>query len=257
MSSLLTSLKKELRALGTPERARLCAWFFKTAPGQYGEGDIFIGITVPAQRATAKKYGNLSLSDIEKLLQSQEHEFRLTALILLVAKYKQAERSNSKKSQKQIFSLYLKNTKSVNNWDLVDSSASYIVGTYLATCPATERMRTLMRLAKSKLLWDRRIAMISTLAFISKGHHAEAIAIATILVDDKHELIQKAVGWMLREIGKRASLEAELSFLHKYGATMPRTTLRYAIEKFPKHERQMYLALRHTLSRTTSKKSPK
>ncbi|MBP7831684.1 MAG: DNA alkylation repair protein [Candidatus Pacebacteria bacterium] len=252
----LSSLKKEIRSLGTPERAEACAWFFKTGAGQYGEGDIFLGLTVPAQRTIAKKYADLPLSDVESLLQSKEHEFRLTALIILVGQYKNADKIKDEKGaakiKKQIFNLYLKNTKWINNWDLVDTSAGYIVGDYLLnltekTAEAT-KMKILTKLAKSKLLWGRRIAIVSTSAFINRGRHEETIAIAKLLLQlpngkPEHDLIHKATGWMLREVGKRASLEALLAFLHQYGPDMPRTMLRYAIEKFSPAERKMYLSM--------------
>jgi len=253
MNSALTSLKKEIRSHGTPERAEACAWFFKTGAGQYGEGDIFLGLTVPAQRLVAKKYADLPLSEVESLLQSKEHEFRLTALIILVGQYKNAGKMKDQKSaakiKKQIFNLYLKNTKWINNWDLVDTSAGYIVGDYLLNSASeSESMKTLTKLAKSKLLWDRRIAIVSTSAFINRGRHKETIAIAKLLLQlpngkPEHDLIHKATGWMLREVGKRASLEALLDFLHQYGPDMPRTMLRYAIEKFSPAERKMYLSM--------------
>jgi 3-methyladenine DNA glycosylase AlkD len=247
--ALLANLKKELRSLGTPERAKACAWFFKTRPGQYGEGDVFLGLTVPAQRTIAKKYADLPLGDIEKLLQSKEHEFRLTALIILVGQFQAAQKVALKK---QIFNLYLKNTKWINNWDLVDTSAGYIVGNYLYDLPTEKgvpkKMKILTKLAKSKLLWERRIAIVATSAFITRGRHEETIAIAKLLLqrpngEPEHDLIHKATGWMLREVGKRASLTALLEFLHQYAPVMPRTMLRYAIEKFSPAERKMYLSL--------------
>jgi 3-methyladenine DNA glycosylase AlkD len=247
MQNSLPSLKKHLRSIGTPERAKVCAWFFKTAPGQYGHGDIFIGITVPDMRKIAKKYADLSIKDAESLLKSKEHEFRYTALLILVDKYNRAKKAGDTKIQKQIFTIYLKNTKWINNWDLVDTSAEYIVGDFLDSLPGktgqTTKMRTLTKLAKSKSLWERRIAMISTFAYIKRGKHQETTKIAELLLGDKHDLIHKAVGWMLREMGKKTSLDAEIAFIHKHISKMPRTTLRYAIERFPETERQMYLSL--------------
>ncbi|MCU1339483.1 MAG: putative alkylation repair enzyme [Bryobacterales bacterium] len=226
----LSDLKKELAAAADPERARNMAWFLKTGKGQYGHGDRFIGLTVPAMRRIAHRYIHLSLSDVGKLLASPIHEHRSTALEILVAQY---ERGN----QPAIFDFYLKHTNFVNNWDLVDGSAPYIVGQHLLTRPR----RILYRLAKSRNLWERRIAIISTLAFIRAGEIEDTFAIAKLLLADDHDLIHKAVGWMLREAGKQ-SAPALLSFLKENYLALPRTTLRYAIERFPTARRKRMLA---------------
>lgn len=231
--SELSLLQKELIKKGTLKKSKASAWFFKTGKGEYGEGDVFIGVTVPEQRAIAKKFKNLSLPDIQKLLQSKEHEFRLTALIILVDQFKLAY----EKRKKEIYNFYLKNTKQVNNWDLVDSSASYIVGAYLDG----KNTKPLVRLAKSKILWERRIAIVATFYSIQKGQSKNTFDIATLLITDKHDLIQKAVGWMLREVGKRSGRTTLESFLKKHYKKMGRTTLRYAIEHFSKKDRREYL----------------
>ena len=230
---MLVQLKKELRSLGTKKKAEASAWFFKTGPGQYGEGDVFIGITVPEQRRVAKKYLAMTLQDVEKLLHSKEHEFRLTALIIMVEKFKRGSGAEKKK----IFDLYLKNTRWINDWDLVDCSAPYIVGGYLTSKPHG----LLFKMARSADLWEKRISIISTLAFIMSGEPETTLKIAEILLRDKHDLIHKATGWMLREVGKRCSIEAEKNFLEEHYRSMPRTMLRYAIERFPEKTRKNYL----------------
>ena len=233
MTQSLVQLKKELSAFGTPERAKNSARFFKMAEGDYGAGDIFIGVTVPEQRTIAKKYIDLSLFDVEQLLQSPKHEFRLTALILLVEKYEKGSDAEKKK----IHVLYLKNIKWINNWDLVDLSAGYLVGDYLRA-----RDKTLLaKLAKSKSLWERRIAIVATYSYIKDGLEEETFRVAELLLDDDHDLIHKAVGWMLREVGKRCGQETEEVFLKKNYARMPRTMLRYAIERFPEKLRAAYM----------------
>jgi 3-methyladenine DNA glycosylase AlkD len=229
----LEMLKTELAAHGTPEKAKASAWFFKTGPGQYGEGDVFLGVTVPEQRKVVKKYRDLPLGQVEQLLQSQIHEHRLTALLILVDQFKRG----GDEVQALIYDFYLANTTWINNWDLVDSSAPTIVGGFLLT-----RDRSVLReLASSDSLWERRIAILATFAFINEGEAADTLAIAEILLYDEHDLIHKAVGWALREVGKRVSQEAEEEFLLKHYRTMPRTTLRYAIERFPEDLRQGYL----------------
>lgn len=226
---------RALRAIATPAKAKASAWFFKTGQGQYGEGDKFLGVTVPEQRQIAKQFRTLDLAEIEKIVTSPWHEERLTGLFILVDQYKRADNVG----KKNIASFYHKNRAYVNNWDLVDSSAPYILGDYL-----TNHSRAiLVRLAKSKSIWDRRIAMLSTAGWISQGEFSDAFKIINILIDDKHDLIQKAVGWMLREIGKsggRAKLE---KFLDKHAATMPRTALRYAIEHFEPNQKAHYMWL--------------
>ena len=229
----LSSLRQELSALGSPTKAAASAWFFKTGPGQYGEGDIFLGVTLPEQRKVAGRYRNLSLSDLETLVTSPLHEERMTALIILVGQFKRGDEA----AQKAIYDFYLSHTAAINNWDLVDSSAEHIVGPWLET-----RDRSVLRkLAASPDLWERRISILSTFHYIKKGDPFEALAIAELLLHDEHDLIQKAVGWMLREVGKRCTQDAEEAFLARHYRTMPRTMLRYAIERFPAERRAAYL----------------
>lgn len=225
----LADLRKELTAAADPERAKNLAWFFKTGKGQYGYGDKFIGITVPVIRRIAHRYVALPLEEVGKLLASPIHEHRFAALEILVAKYKGNEQA--------VYDFYLKNTRWVNNWDLVDTSAPYIVGEHLLTRPR----RVLYKLAKSRSLWEHRIAMVSTMPLIRAGQLEDTFAIAKILLSDDHDLIHKAVGWMLREAGKRDA-PALVRFLEQHYERMPRTTLRYAIERFPAAERERILA---------------
>lgn len=230
---MLKNLIADFQKLKNPKQAEILSKFFKTGKGEYGEGDIFFGIKVPEQRKlVAKYYKEILLSEVEKLIKSEIHEYRLTGLLILAEKYKKADES----SKKQIFDLYLKNAKKVNNWDLVDLSAPNIVGDFLLN----KDREILCKLAKSKNLWERRIAIIATFTFIRAEQFKDALKIAEILVNDKHDLIHKAVGWMLREIGKR-NIEAEEKFIHKYAEKMPRTMLRYAIEKFQENKRLHYL----------------
>lgn len=229
-SKLLTQLKKDLLKISNFEKAKNLSWFFKTGKGQYGEGDVFLGISVPDQRIVARKYIDLSLQDLEELLSSKFHEHRLVALIILVNKYKKA------KDKKEITDFYLKNTKKVNNWDLVDSSAGYILGDYLLD----KDKKILYKLAISDNIWERRIAIIATQGFIRSHKFEDTLRIAEILLSDKHDLIHKAVGWMLREVGNR-DLKTELKFLDEHYQKMPRTMLRYAIEKFDKDKREFYM----------------
>lgn len=228
----LTNLKKELKSKASSKRAKNLQRFFKTGPGEYGEGDIFLGIKLPDSRVIVKKYGGLDLRKVEKLLHSKIHEERSVALGILVQQFQKGD----KKQKEKIFKFYLKNTKNVNNWDLVDGSAHKIVGEYLIDKPK----KILYQLAKSKNLWERRIAVISTLQFIKDNKFKESLKISEIFLKDEHDLIHKAVGWMLREIGKK-SLKTEEKFLKKHYKKMPRTMLRYAIERFPEKRRKMYL----------------
>jgi len=230
--STLAELKNELQQLASPKQQQILQGFFKTGKGEYGEGDIFLGIKVPLQRKLAKKYQALSLTDIQALLQSNFHEYRFTALILLITHYKKAD--NHKKSK--LFDFYLHNTKHINNWDLVDISAPHIVGDYLLDKPR----EILYQLARSSSLWEKRIAMIATMTFIKNNEFQDCLQLAEILLDDEHDLIHKAVGWMLREVGKRDQMIEE-QFLNKYYKQMPRTMLRYAIEKFDDDKRKFYL----------------
>ena len=227
----LSVLKKDLEKLADRGKAVILARFFKTGKGQYGEDDIFLGVTVPKQREIAKKHQDLAFWDVKKLLRSRIHEHRLTGLLILVQQFQKAD----EKAKKSIVDFYLKNTKYINNWDLVDLSANHILGAYLLGKDAS----ILKKLAKSKNLWERRIAMIATFAFIYKNQFKETLEIARILVHDSHDLIQKAVGWMLREVGKK-NQAVEEKFLQKYYKTMPRTTLRYAIERFDEKKKMFY-----------------
>ena len=230
---MLDQIRNELLVLGDPERAKKLAGFFKTEKGQYGEGDVFLGIPVPEQRKVAKKYIGLSFDELLELLGSKIHELRLTALLILILKYSKADDSE----KEIIYNFYLKNTKFVNNWDLVDLTAPKIVGDYLVY-----RDRSILfELVKSVSLWERRIAVLATFCFIKNNDFNDAFSISKVLIKDKNDLIHKAVGWMLREIGKRDQKALE-EFLMKYYKQMPRTMLRYAIEKFEEEKRKYYLS---------------
>lgn len=222
-----------LHALGNPARAKTSQSFFKTGPGEYSEGDLFLGIRVPDLRALAKRYTQLPLNEIIALLRSKPHEARLLALLILVYRFQHGDASE----QKDIYSIYLANTDRINNWDLVDLSAEHIVGAWLHS----RSKKPIYTLARSSSLWERRIAILSTFHDIKKGDPTETLVVAKMFLHDTHDLIHKAVGWMLREVGKRCSLEQEKSFLRAHAATMPRTMLRYAIEKFPEAERRRWL----------------
>jgi len=226
------ALKREFARAASAKRARDLAWFFKTGKGEYGEGDKFIGITVPVQRAIAKKFRHLELDDIEKLLESRVHDHRATGLMILVAQY---EASNPATKQR-VFDFYLQHTRRVNSWDLVDGSAPYIVGKHLVS----RSRRVLYRLAKSRDLWERRIAMVATAAFIRTGDLKDTFGIAAQLLSDKHDLIHKAIGWMLREAGKQSRTKM-IAFLKRNYSRMPRTALRYAIERLPEAQRKKAL----------------
>jgi 3-methyladenine DNA glycosylase AlkD len=232
MNIMANEISKRLQKMGNKEDARFLQGFFKTGIGQYGEGDISLGIRVPAVRKLAKEYKNLPLEETLLLLHSPYHEVRLFALISLVNTFAKTDES----TQKKIYDLYLANTSHINNWDLVDISAPNIVGTYLFI----KSKKPLYQLAKSKSLWERRIAVLATFYFIKNDQLDDSIKIAEILLKDKEDLIHKAVGWMLREVGKRNYKTAEI-FLQKHCRTMPRTMLRYAIEKFSPSKRKMFL----------------
>ncbi|MBI4096511.1 MAG: DNA alkylation repair protein [Candidatus Levybacteria bacterium] len=260
MRNAIIELKKELSGLADEERAEVSQRFFKTGKGEYGEGDVFIGLTVPQSRKIAIKFRSLSFADILKLLKSKIHEERLIALLILVNRFD----VGSEEEKKNIFDFYLKNAKCVNNWDLVDLSADKIVGAYIlgrgpvrSFPPASARSTSahvravgspsssatppiLIKLAKSENLWERRIAIVATYYFIKNNKFGATLKIAEILLNDKHDLIHKAVGWMLREVGKK-DLKTEIGFLNKHYKQMPRTMLRYAIEKFPDRLRTGYL----------------
>lgn len=234
---MVEEVEAALRQVANPEKATNSARFFKTGPGQYGEGDRFLGVTVPEQRKVAKKYFRpIFFKDLKRLLQSPWHEERLTALFMMVMKFQKG----NDVTKRAVFDLYMKETKYVNNWDLVDSSAPYIVGAWLDNNPY--KMKVLTKLAHSDLLWERRIAMLATLYYINKCQRAdEAIVISDILLRDSHDLIQKAVGWMLREIGKRVDEQILLTYLDKHTHEMPRTTLRYAIERLTPQQKKYYM----------------
>lgn len=227
------SLRRKLNQLGDPNRAKLLQRFFKTGPGEYAEGDVFLGLTVPQVGKLGKESGSLRPLEIQVLLRSPIHEQRLLALFLLI----RAFQKGSEEEKKRIFRLYLGNTKYVNNWDLVDASAEKIMGPFLQD----KSKVVLYRLARSKNLWERRIAVLSTFHFIKQGEFSETLKIVKMLLQDQEDLIHKAAGWMLREIGKR-NLAVEEEFLKKHCRQMPRTMLRYAIERFSPELRQRYLA---------------
>ena len=228
----LIEIKKEIKKNADPQKAELLQRFFKTGPGQYGEGDIFLGIMVPVQRSIAKKYKDLPLKDIKDLLNSDIHEERLIALFILVEQYKKGD----EQKKEDIFTFYHLHRKRINNWDLVDLTAHIISGSYLMD----KDKSLLYKLAESKNIWDRRIAIMSTFYFIKNNVFDDALCLAQKLLNDKHDLIHKAVGWMLREIGNR-DMNTEEGFLEKNYKKMPRTMLRYAIEKFPENKRLAYL----------------
>ena len=227
-----------LREYISPEKAALFPRFFKSGPGQYGEGDKFLGITVPDVRTAIKPYLSLPLSEVDKLLMSEWHEDRLAALLILVWQYPRADITQ----QKVIYDFYLAHAAYINNWDLVDASAEHIVGPYLMD--KSEKMKVLTRLATSTQLWERRIAMLATFDYIKQGRADEALDIIDILLYDHHDLIQKATGWMLREIGKRVDRSILLAYLDIHAHDMPRTTLLYAIEHLSPEQRGHYMAAR-------------
>lgn len=234
--SKLDTLKAEIKKEGNPEKAKILSKFFRTGPGEYGEGDLFLGITVPIQRQLAKKYGDLTFSEIETLMESSLHEERLIGLLILVEQFEQAIQEESTQKANRIIFTYLQNTAHINNWDLVDLTASKILGRWLFD----KDRKQLYTLAKSKNLWEKRIAIIATYHFIKNGDFQDTLAISEILLHDTHDLIHKAVGWMLREVGKQ-NKEVLDEFLEKHHSVMPRTMLRYAIEKYPEAERRRYL----------------
>ncbi len=232
MSVSLKEVKAHMQKLSNPKIAEHSLRFFKTGPGEYGEGDVFLGIRVPVTRKVARKFRELPLEQVLKLLKSKFHEERLLALFMLVALFKKGD----DKEQKNIYDAYLGHTDTINNWDLVDGSAHQIVGGYLFE---RDRKR-LYQLAKSKSLWERRISMIATYTFIKKDDFVDTLKLSEILLTDEEDLMHKAVGWMLREVGKK-DVEVEEKFLGKHYKKMPRTMLRYAIEKFEEGKRQGYL----------------
>lgn len=236
MKPTFKNLAAAIKKLGNPEKAKLSQRFFKTGPGQYGEGDLFLGLTVPEQRQVIKAFLDLPLPDLSQALHSKYHEFRLTALLILNHQYAKAAQAQDSKLCQELYDFYLKHSTRINNWDLVDASARNVVGEYLYTRPR----KILYKLAVSKNLWERRIAIISTFAFIKKNDFADTLKISEILFQDKEDLMHKAVGWMLREVGKmdRKTLD---QFLRTHYQSMPRTALRYAIEHYPESVRQKFL----------------
>lgn len=224
---------RRLRDLADPQRARTLQWFFKTGPGQYGHGDRFLGITMPAIRGVAREFRALDLGAIEKLLESPWHEARMLAVVLLAMQYPKATLAG----RQEIYDLYLRRTDRINNWDLVDVSVAHVVGAHLES-----RSRApLYRLARSTSVWDRRIAIVATAWFIRRRDFADTLRLSEMLMDDDHDLIHKAVGWMLREVGKRD--EAVLrGFLDKHAGRLPRTALRYSIERLSPVLKARYMA---------------
>jgi 3-methyladenine DNA glycosylase AlkD len=225
-------IRTKLQKLANKDKAKILQGFFKTGPGEYGEGDIFFGINVPALRKLSKEHDGIPLNETVQLLKSPVHEERLLALLLLVRAFSKGDEA----LQKKIYGLYLKHTRYINNWDLVDLTAPNIVGTYLLD----KSRKPLYALAKSNDLWKRRIAILATFSFIRQSDFDDTLKISNILLTDEHDLLHKAVGWMLREVGKR-SLATEERFLQQHYKKMPRTMLRYAIERFPEAKRKKYL----------------
>ena len=228
----IKEIQKEVDKNSDKKQAALLQRFFKTGSGEYGEGDVFIGIKVPILRNIAKKNQDVSYKEIKQLLKSKIHEERMISLMILIFKYQKAD----EKDKSRIFKIYLDNTSNINNWDLVDLTAPQIVGDYLMG----KDRSILIQLAKSKNLWERRIAILSTFQFIKNDQFDFSLKISKLLLKDEHDLIHKAVGWMLREIGKRNPVKEE-KFLKTHYKIMPRTMLRYAIEKFPDKKRKEYL----------------
>ena len=233
-----TDLEKVLLNAANPTKAKTLQRFFKTGKGEYGEGDLFLGIVVPEQRKISKEFCNLEMNDISELLDSKIHEKRMIGLFILIDKYKKRSKEKDENSRKQIFDFYLTNANknNINNWDLVDLSAPNIVGDFLFN----KKRDILYELAKSNNLWERRISIISTFSFIRQSEFKDTIKISEILLTDSHDLIHKSVGWMLREVGKR-DIKVLEEFLRKNYKKMPRTMLRYAIEKFSTETRKKYL----------------
>ncbi|NOR51833.1 MAG: DNA alkylation repair protein [Gammaproteobacteria bacterium] len=229
----MLEIQRQLRALADPQIAKHSQCFFKTGKGEYGEGDLFLGVRVPKLRELVKNHKKVTVDEAVELLQSKYHEERLLALLILVERFQQG----GEELKKEIYMIYLNNSLQINNWDLVDSSADKIVGGYLLN---RDRKR-LYVLAKSKTVWERRIAIMATFTFIREGDFTDTLKISKALLSDSEDLIHKAVGWMLREVGKRDHLIEE-EYLKKSYKQMPRTMLRYAIEKFPEKLRKAYLA---------------
>jgi len=229
---MLSKIKQELKENSHLDKAKIYQRFFKTGPGQYGEGDKFLGLTMPEQRIIAKKYVDTPLNEIEELIQSPYHEHRMTGLIILTYKYLKAD----EELKKEIYNIYIKNYNQINNWDLVDVTAPRIIGTYLLD----KDRKILYDFASSNHLWKKRISIVSTYTFIKNKDFKDTIKISEILLNDTHDLIHKAVGWMLREMGKIDEKEL-LNFLDKHHKKMPRTMLRYSLEKLDQNKKKFYM----------------
>ena len=225
---MINKLQKEIQSLTNSNRGKSESRFSKTGPGDYAEGQIFLGIKTSIKRNLAKKYAELNLNDIKKFIEENIHDHRFIALIILIKKYK--------RDKQKIVDFYLENSKKWNNWSLVDISADKILGNFLLD----KDRKVLYELARSENLWEKRIAIVATYAFIRQNQFEETLKISEILLSDKHDLIHKAVGWMLREVSKKNEKILE-EFLEKHYSKIPRTTLRYAIEKFPEEKRKRYL----------------
>ncbi|MCB0385060.1 MAG: DNA alkylation repair protein [Bdellovibrionales bacterium] len=230
---VVIELQQRLRQFASTQRAKLNQRFFKTGKGEYGYGDIFLGVTMPDCRKVAKEFRDLSLADTKKVVKSKYHEERMAGLIILVQKY---EKAGTEEEKEKIYKTYVDHFRFINNWDLVDVTCPRVVGQHLQT----RDRKVLYNWVNSESLWTRRIAIISTLWFVKDGDLVDAFKLAKVLLRDEHDLIHKAVGWVLREAGKKDLDRLEI-FLRKHCRTMPRTMLRYAIEKFPERKRQMYL----------------
>ncbi len=245
MTNIAEQIKQDLKSKSSVQRKEVNEWFFKTGKGEYGEGDIFLGVSVPDSRKIAKRYfKEIKLSDLQKLLQSEIHEERLCALHMLGYLYEKPPLTPPSKGgeyKKKIFKFYLKNLKYINNWDLVDTSAPRIVGDYLCNFE-NKNVSILLKLAKSEKLWEKRVAIVSCFYFIKQKSSKEILEIAEIVKNDRHDLLQKALGWMLREVYKNVDGGLVRKFLQENIKTLPRTTLRYAIEKMDIMERKLWLA---------------
>jgi len=231
-------VREQLYRLRKPEKAAFFPRFFKTGPGQYGEGDQFIGVVVPDIRKVSKAFRTLSEKETLTLLSSPIHEERMAALFIMIEQFQRGTAAE----KKRLHQLYLRQSRYVNNWDLVDLSARVLIGEYLAA----DDISLLRRLAKSSNLWEQRMAILATFTFILQGNSEPTLEVAEMLVNHPHDLIQKAVGWLLREVGKRNSLKVEKAFLDKHAKQMPRTMLRYAIERFPETDKKHYMQLKFT-----------
>lgn len=227
---MLENLKMEMNVLSSRQKSKSSSRFFKTKKGEYGEGDVFIGLNVPEQRRLAKKYADIKMDDIRKLLSSNIHEYKLTALLILLERY-----NKNDTKRKTIYDFYMRNLRYVNNWDLVDTTAPRILGNYLL-----KKDKSILYDLANGGLWERRVAIVSTHEFIRNGQYKDTLKICKILLDDSHDLIQKACGWMLREVGKKDQKTLE-GFLDKNSFSMPRTMLRYAIERLPDGKKRSYM----------------